>query len=102
LFQKGFTRNIVLNIKILTPYFLIPSHYAALKIKPFASAPDFTWHILPIFVIKKVENHSRISKKRPKHMKFNRLNAKKYSFTFFLNNKTFIFAEVFALLPHQE
>ena len=58
--------------------------------------------ILPIFVIKKVENHSRISKKRPKHMKFNRLNAKKYSFTFFLNNKNFIFTEVFALLPHQE
>ena len=70
---------------MLTPYFLIPSHYAALKIKPFASAPDFTWHILPIFVIKKVENHSRISK--------NRLNAKKYSFTFFLNNKTFIFTD---------
>lgn len=78
---------------MLTPYFLIPSHYAALKIKPFASAPDFTWHILPIFVIKKMENHSRISKKRPKHMKFNRLNTKNIPLRSFLNNKTFIFTE---------
>lgn len=69
---------------MLTPYFLIPSHYAALKIKPFASAPDFTWHILPIFVIKKAGNHSRISKKRPKHMKFNRLNTKTFPYVFFL------------------
>jgi len=64
LFQKDFTRNIALNIKTLTPHFLIPSHYAALKIKPFASVPDFTWYILPIFVIKKAGNHSRISKKK--------------------------------------
>lgn len=84
---------------MLIPYFLIPSHYAALKIKPFASAPDFTWHILPIFVIKKVENHSRISKKRPKHMKFNRLNAKKYSFTFFLNKKL-LYLRKFLLYYH--
>ena len=87
---------------MLTPHFLIPSHYAALKIKPFASAPDFTWHILPIFVIKKIENHSRISKKRPKHMKFNRLNTKNIPLRSFLNNKTFIFTEVFVLRLHQE
>ena len=80
----------------------MPSHYAALKIKPFASVPDFTWHILPIFVIKKAGNHSRISKKRPKHMKFNRLNTKNSPLRSFLNNKTFIFTEVFALRLHQE
>lgn len=87
---------------MLTPYFLIPSHYAALKIKPFASAPDFTWHILPIFVIKKVENHSRISKKSPKHMKFNRLNEKNILLRSFSNNKIFIFTKFFISQPHQE
>ena len=51
---------------MLIPYFLIPSHYAALKIKPFASAPDFTWHILPIFVIKKVEKSFQDFKKKAK------------------------------------
>lgn len=51
---------------MLIPYFLIPSHYAALKIKPFASAPDFTWHILPIFVIEKVEKSFQDLKKKAK------------------------------------
>lgn len=84
---------------MLTPYFLIPSHYAALKIKPFASAPDFTWHILPIFVIKKAGNHSRISKKRPKHMKFNRLNTKNIPLRSFLNNKI-LYLRKFLLYYH--